>query len=84
MNRVTSVEFQREFGRMRNLGQREPIMVTDHGREDLVILSAHEYNRLKHRDRQAIRAADTPDNDLALLNSAQISTEARAFDHEVE
>ena len=84
MNRVTAVEFQREFGRMRSLAQREPLVVTNHGREDLVVLSAHEYNRLKRRDRQAVRAADMPDADLALLDSVQIPAEARAFDHEVE
>jgi len=84
MTRVTAVEFQREFGRMRSLAQREPIVVTNHGREDLVVLSAHEYNRLKRRDRQAIHAADMPDGDLALLDTVQIPAEARAFDHEIE
>lgn len=69
---------------MRSLAQREPIVVTNHGREDLVVLSAHEYNRLKRRDRQAIRAGDMPDADLALLDSVHIPAEARAFDNEVE
>jgi prevent-host-death family protein len=84
MNKVTAVEFQREFGRMRSLAQREPIVVTNHGREDLVVLSAHEYNRLKRRDRQVVHAADMPDADFALLDAVRIPDEARAFDDEVE
>jgi prevent-host-death family protein len=84
MAKVTAVEFQREFGRVRSLALREPVMVTNHGREDLVVLSAHEYGRLKQRDRRAIRAADMPDADLALLDAIQIPAEARAFDQEAE
>ena len=81
---VTAAEFQRDFGRMRSVALREPVMVTNHGREDLVVLSAHEYDRLKRRDRQAVRAADMPDADLALLDAVQIPDETRRFNHEAE
>ena len=35
-------------------------------------------------DRHAIRAADMPDADLALLHAVQIPDEAHAFNYEVE
>ncbi|MEI9853143.1 MAG: type II toxin-antitoxin system prevent-host-death family antitoxin [Sphingomonas sp.] len=81
---MTAAELQRQFGRVRSLALREPVIVTNHGREDLVVLSAHEYDRLKRRDRQAIRATEMPEADLALLDSAEIPPEAGAFDHETE
>jgi prevent-host-death family protein len=84
MPKVTAVQFQREFGRIRSLAMREPVVVTNHGRDDLVVLSAHEYDRLKRRDRQAIRAADMPESDLALLDAAEIPAEARALDPETK
>lgn len=81
---VSAAEIQRQFGRIRSLALREPVAVTNHGREDLVVLSAHEYERLKRRDRQALRASDMTDADLALLDAAEIPAEARAFDHELD
>ena len=84
MTHVTAVEFQREFGRIRSLAQREAVIITNHGREDLVIVSAHEYRRLKGLDRRAVRAADMPDADFALLDAVVIPEASRAFDHEVE
>lgn len=84
MMKISAAEFQRSPGRVRSLALREPVFVTNHGRDDLVVLSAHEYDRLKRRDRQAIRAADLTDDELALLDAVEIPAEARAFDHEIE
>ena len=50
---VTSAEFQKGFGRYGEVAQREPVTITNHGRESLVLLSAEEYRRLKRLDRRA-------------------------------
>ena len=84
MTRVSAVEFQRSPGRVRALALREPVFVTNHGRDDLVVLSAHEYSRLKRRDREAVRTADMTDADLNLLDAVEIPAEAWDFDHELE
>lgn len=84
MSQVTSAKFQKEFGRFRSLAQREPVIVTNHGREDLVVLSVDEYRRLKRRDREVLRAADLSDADLEALSSMKIPEEASAFDHEAD
>lgn len=84
MQTVTAAEFQRQFGRVRSIALREPVSVTSHGREDIVVLSAHEYERLKRRDRQAVRAVDMSDADFALLEAVEIPVEARAFDSELD
>ncbi|MGR3179697.1 MAG: type II toxin-antitoxin system Phd/YefM family antitoxin [Candidatus Anammoxibacter sp.] len=44
---VTSAEFQKQFGQFRELAQHEPVTVTSHGRDSVVLLSATEYTKLK-------------------------------------
>lgn len=84
MNKVTSLEFQRGFGRVRALALHAPVVVTNHGRDDLVVLSAGEYRRLTTRDRRAILAADMPETDLAMLESVQIPDAAKALNYEAD
>ncbi|MGB0695787.1 MAG: type II toxin-antitoxin system Phd/YefM family antitoxin [Rhodospirillaceae bacterium] len=50
MTKVSSAEFQRQFGLYRDAAQRAPVTITNHGRETLVLLSADEYQRLKALD----------------------------------
>jgi prevent-host-death family protein len=47
MARVPASQFQREFGRLRGVAHREAVMVTSHGRDDVVLLAAEEYRRLR-------------------------------------
>ena len=47
---VTAAELAKQFGKYRDLSLREPVSVTHHGRETVVILSADEYRRLKSFD----------------------------------
>ena len=61
MQRVTSREFQRNFGRFQDEALKAPLSITPNGRERLVILSAEEYTRLKRRDRQAIAVENLSD-----------------------
>ncbi|MDB6084123.1 MAG: Phd/YefM family antitoxin [Gammaproteobacteria bacterium] len=55
MARVPASQFQREFGRLRGVAHREAVMVTSHGRDDVVLLAAEEYRRL--RKLEAVDAA---------------------------
>ena len=61
MQRVTSREFQRNFGRCQDEALKEPLAITRNGRDRLVILSFDEYERLKRRDRQALAVEDLSD-----------------------
>jgi prevent-host-death family protein len=49
--RVRSSLFQREFGRFAAIARREPVMITNHGRDELVMLSADDYARLLKSER---------------------------------
>ncbi len=81
---ISSVEFQKKFGRYRDTAQREPVVITNHGRENLVLLSVDEYRRLKRRDRQALRVEDLTQADLEALAAAEPPAEAEAFNDELE
>jgi prevent-host-death family protein len=80
---VSSVEFQRHFGRYQDVALTEPVVVTRNGRERLVVLSVDEYHRLKKRDRQVLALEDFTEADLKAIRAAEPPPEAAAFDPEV-
>lgn len=80
---VSSVEFQRNFGRYQDVALTEPVAVTRNGRDRLVLLSVDEYHRLKQRDRQVLRLEDFTEDDLKAILAVEPSAAAAAFDHEV-
>jgi prevent-host-death family protein len=82
MIKVTSAEFQRNFGRYQDVALTEPVAVTRNGRERLVVLSVDEYRRLKQRDRQVLRLTDFTEDDLKAILAVEPPPEAAAFDHE--
>jgi len=79
---VTSAEFQKGFGRFREAALKEPLTITNHGRDSLVLLAADEYRRLKRRDRRVMRLEDITDVDIALIEATRAPPESAAFDGE--
>lgn len=83
MVKVTSAEAQKQFGRYGEIAQREPVSITNHGRESLVLLSAAEYARLKALDtRKAHYAWELPDDLLKALDEAEAPAWTARFDGE--
>ncbi len=79
---VTSAEFQKGFGRFREAALREPVTITNHGRDSLVLMSADEYRRLKRRERRVMGLDDFSDADIAAIAASEAPAEAAAFDDE--
>ena len=46
MTRVTATEFKNNVGAFSDAAMREPVIITSHQRDRLVLLSAEEYQRL--------------------------------------
>lgn len=46
---------------------REPVAITHHGRPRLVVMHVDEYERLKRRDRRAVRIEDISEEFKTLL-----------------
>lgn len=82
--RVSTAAFIKKFGELADQALAEPLRITKHGRDRLVILSAAEYDRLKRRDRRVVRVEDLTDEDLELIAQAEVPTELAHLDAELE
>ncbi len=56
--RVTSSQFQEEYGRYSTLAKRHAVTITNHGRAGLVVLDAEEYERLRLLDTRVAMPTD--------------------------
>ena len=83
MQRVTSREFQRNFGRFQDEALKSPLSITRNGRERLVILSADEYERLRRRDRQALAVEDLSGAEIEAIRQAEPPAKAAMYEHEL-
>ena len=83
MRKVTSREFQRNFGRIQDEALRSPLSITRNGRERLVLLSVDEYERLKRRDRQAVAVEDLSHTEIEAIRRAEPPAEAARYDREL-
>lgn len=83
MQRVTTREFQRDFGRYQDEALKSPLAIMRHGRERLVVLSASEYKRFKRLDRSALAVEDLSAAELEAIRKAKPPAKARLCDHEL-
>jgi prevent-host-death family protein len=83
MVKVSSAEFQKNFGRYQDVALTQPVTVTRNGRDRMVMLSVEEYHRLKRRDRRVMSPRDFTDADLAAIEGAEPPAESARFDDEI-
>jgi prevent-host-death family protein len=84
ITRVTSSEFQQAFGALADKARREPVVITKHGRDSLVIMPVEEWERLKRRDRQVGLTEDLPDEWIEAVRAAQVPEEFADLDAEMK
>ena len=82
--RITSAEFQKKFESLADQALTEPVTITRHGRDRLVLLSVEEYDRLKRRDRRVVRLEDFTDEEMALIAQAEVPAEYAQLDAELK
>ena len=70
--RVSASEFQQSFGALSDKARHEPVVITKHGRDSLVIMSADEWERLKRRDRRVGLTQDLSDEWVAAIQEAKV------------
>jgi prevent-host-death family protein len=79
---VSSADFLKSYGQIVEAALREPVSITSHGRERLVLLSASEYHRLKQSDRVALYPWELGEAALQALAGSEPPIEAAGFDDE--
>jgi prevent-host-death family protein len=83
MVRVSSAEFQKNFGRHQDEALKQPVIVTRNGRDRTVLISVEEYHRLKRRDRQVMELTDFTAEDIAAIERATPSRKSAQFNDEL-
>ncbi len=80
---ISSADFLKSYGSIVQTALREPVSITNHGREHLVLLSAEEYHRLKQHAPVSLYPWELDDAALSALAAAEPPADAADFDHEV-
>ena len=82
--KISAAEFQNNFGRYTVAARQAPVVVTHYGRDDLVVLSAAEYERMRATFRRVVVLNETtPDEAAELIRAGggAETPEAVALDH---
>jgi prevent-host-death family protein len=82
--KVSSAEFQKQFGTLADKALIEPVTITRNGRDRLVLLSVEEYERLKRRDRRVVRLEDFTDEEMSLIAKSEVPAEYAHLDAELK
>lgn len=81
--RVTTAEFIKGYGTLADRALTEPVTITKNGRDRLVLLSAEEYERLRRRDRRAIRPEDLTEQEVAAITASEVDPRHAHLDDEL-
>lgn len=87
MREVPTKEFTKNFGRYREVAQREPVAVLNHGRPTGYFISAIEYEefqRLRALSRRSIRTVDMTAEEIEQIASTRMSPEHDHLDSLLE
>jgi prevent-host-death family protein len=84
MTKVTSGEFTRQFGRYRVIAHREAVVITNHGRDDVVLIGAEDYARLRRYEQKPLHVTQLPKEVIDELGTVAVPEEASKFDHEYQ
>ena len=84
MAKVSSREYQQSIGHYHDLAATEPVEVTQHGHDHVVILSVQEFQRLKRLDRQPLHAREVPEDVLTEIETAEVPPGHEHLDAELD
>ena len=84
LTKVTASEFQQAFGMLSDKARHEPVVITKHGRDSLVVMAAEEWARLKRRDRRVGLAAELPEEWVEAVRRAKVPDEFARLDTDLK
>lgn len=74
--KISAADFQNNFGRYADAARLEPVVVTRYGRDELVVLSAAEYERMRASYRRVINLETTTPEEAEELIEALLRAPA--------
>jgi len=80
---VTATEFQRKFGQYEDTALVEPVSITRHGREKVVLISKETFDRLNSLAPKAMLASELSDEDSQNIRQAKVPEEYASLDEEL-
>jgi len=81
--RISSAELLRNYREVADAAKSEAVTITRDGEEELVLLSADEYARLKRRDRKVIPIEAFSDEEIRRIAETEMSGEHARLDEEI-
>ena len=81
---LSASEFQDRVGEALDRSLSQPVLITKHGRPRNVVLSYDEYERLRARDRRAVRAEELTEEDIAAIEASEMAPGYEHLDAELE
>ncbi len=82
--RVSASEFQQAFGALSDRARHEPVVITKHGRDSLVVMAAEEWERLRRRDRRTGFTSELPEEWIEAVQQAEVPVEFVHLDAELK
>ena len=82
--RVTASEFQQAFGALSDKARHEPVVITKHGKDSLVVMSADEWERLRRRDRRVGITTELSHEWIEATRAAKVGSEHAHLDAELK
>ncbi|MDR3514930.1 MAG: type II toxin-antitoxin system prevent-host-death family antitoxin [Azospirillaceae bacterium] len=84
MLRFGSYDLQRKVAEVQEAAMREPVVISYHGRDRLVMMSIDEFERLKRRDKMVIAMEEVPEEFILAMSEPYDDAEQAALDHLME
>lgn len=84
MLRFGSYDLQRKVSEVQEAAMREPVAISYHGRDRLVIMPIAEFERLKRRDKLVISMEEIPEEFIRAMSEPYYDAEQAALDHLME
>jgi antitoxin StbD len=75
--KASASDVQKNFGAFHDQALSEPVQVTRYGRESVYIVSARTYHELRQSYRRALSASELTEEELALIDAAEVPPEHR-------
>ena len=70
---TSALNYQRHIGEFQHRAQKEPVEITRHGRRELVLMSAEQYDWMRAVMKRSFRTEETPEFIIEAVRRAKVA-----------